>query len=122
MFNAMKSITKALIDKPGELKKFQNIIKALSNSDISLLSNSMKSIQEAGFGLKGMFAGLKTMFSGLGTVISAHPVGAAVAVLAARTIPVAISAFDDYIHKTERLIEAGQKAKQTISNTISAQV
>lgn len=119
MFNAMKSITKALIDKPGELKKFQNIIKALSNSDISLLSNSMKSIQEAGFGLKGMFAGLKTMFSGLGTVISAHPVGAAVAVLAARTIPVAISAFDDYIHKTERLIEAGQKAKQTISNTIS---
>lgn len=98
-------------DTTTEIKSFSAMAEALKNQ-VPTLMKAVESFTAAGGGLSGML-------SGFNTVISSHPIGAAVTAIAAVTIPAAISVFDDYIHKTERLIEAGQKAKQTISETIS---
>lgn len=98
-------------DTTTEIKSFSAMAEALKNQ-VPILMKAVESFTAAGGGLNGML-------SGFNTVISTHPIGAAVTALAAVTIPAAISVFDNYIHKTERLIEAGQKAKQTISETIS---
>ncbi len=112
MSTAMTSIVKLFGgDTTTEIKSFSAMAEALKNQ-VPILMKAVESFTAAGGGLNGML-------SGFNTVISTHPVGAAVTALAAVTIPAVISVFDDYIHKTERLIEAGQKAKQTISDTIS---
>lgn len=112
MSTAMTSIVKLFGgDTTTEIKSFSAMAEALKNQ-VPTLMKAVESFTAAGGGLSGML-------SGFNTVISSHPIGAAVTAIAAVTIPAAISVFDDYIHKTERLIEAGQKAKQTISETIS---
>ena len=95
------------------LSFFKNVDQNKSNiSDLGTIVNSatkstskFASVVDAGKGILGAFASaISNMFIGMaaGMVVSG-----------------VLSAIDDYIHKNERLIEAGKEAKSSIESTFS---